>query len=179
MKPAYANANPNVTPEQVKLLRASFALVSSGNTVGCKSQSEQTAPTVHLALVFYNRLFEIAPETKPRFKKPLTKQGGMLIKTLALSIATLADLPSLVPRLQSLAARHIRYGSTIAQYGAVGEALVWALQTVAGDAFTPAMAGAWVEVYSLILSFMIPAQVEAEAKRRATQAAGAPLEVSG
>ena len=57
----------------------------------------------------------------------------MLIKTLALSVATLEDLPSLVPRLQSLAARHIRYGSTIAQYGAVGEALVWALQTVAGE----------------------------------------------
>jgi hypothetical protein len=52
--------------------------------------------------------------------------------------------------------RHERYGTTIAQFGPVGEALLDTLAKCTGDAFTPEVQDAWVEVYSLILTGKLP-----------------------
>jgi hemoglobin-like flavoprotein len=67
----------------------------------------------------------------------------------------------------------VAYGSTLEQYGAVGEALLYALEQVSGTQWNAAVADAWVTVYSLMLSVMIPAQVEADAAKKAKAAAAA------
>jgi hemoglobin-like flavoprotein len=85
----------------------------------------------------------------------------------------LDDLPQLVPALQRLAERHVAYGSTIEQYTAVGAALLFALEQVSGTQWNADVADAWLTVYSLMLSVMIPAQVEAEQAKAAKAAATA------
>jgi hemoglobin-like flavoprotein len=90
-----------------------------------------------------------------------------------MSVKMLDNVQDLVPALQRLAARHVAYGSTLEQYGAVGEALLYALEQVSGTQWNAAVADAWVTVYSLMLSVMIPAQVEADAAKKAKAAAAA------
>ena len=85
----------------------------------------------------------------------------------------LDNVQDLVPALQRLAARHVAYGSTLEQYGAVGEALLYALEQVSGNQWNAAVADAWVTVYSLMLSVMIPAQIEADKVKQAKAAATA------
>jgi hemoglobin-like flavoprotein len=88
-----------------------------------------------------------------------------------MSVKMLDNVQDLVPALQRLAARHVAYGSTLEQYGAVGEALLYALEQVSGTQWNAAVADAWVAVYSLMLSVMIPAQVEADAAKKGKAAA--------
>jgi hemoglobin-like flavoprotein len=90
-----------------------------------------------------------------------------------MSVKMLDNIEELIPALQRLAARHVAYGSTLEQYGAVGEALLYALEQVSGTQWNAAVADAWVTVYSLMLSVMIPAQVEAEQAKAAKAAAAA------
>jgi hemoglobin-like flavoprotein len=123
----------------VQLIRSSLAILERGDI----DKAGQ---------LFYDKLFEIAPETRALFRRPIVEQGGMLMQTLSLSVQLLDDLSTLVPALQQLAVRHERYGTTIAQFGPVGEALLDTLGKCTGDAFTPEVQDAWIEVYSLILT---------------------------
>ena len=129
-----------MTPEHVKLVRESFAKV---------------APIAPLAAaLFYGRLFEIAPEVKPLFKGDIAEQGRKLMQVLAVAVGGLDDLPALVPVVQDLGRRHVRYGVSDAHYGVVGEALLWTLGQGLGDGFTPAVKEAWIAVYTVLADTM-------------------------
>ena len=129
-----------MTPEHVKLVRESFAKVAP------------IAPQA--AALFYGRLFEIAPEVKPLFKGDIAEQGRKLMQVLATAVNGLDDLPALVPVVQDLGRRHVRYGVTDAHYGVVGEALLWTLGQGLGDGFTPAVKEAWIVVYTVLADTM-------------------------
>ena len=103
-----------MTPEQVKLIKLSFAQVAQN-----KDQAGQ---------LFYDRLFAIAPETRAMFKGDMAAQSRKLMDTLALAIGMLRDMPSLVMTLEGLARRHVAYGVKDEHYDKVGEALLWTLQ---------------------------------------------------
>ena len=129
-----------MTPEHVKLVRESFAKVAP------------IAPQA--AALFYGRLFEIAPEVKPLFKGDIAEQGRKLMQVLATAVNGLDDLPALVPVVQDLGRRHVRYGVSDAHYGVVGEALLWTLGQGLGDGFTPAVKEAWIVVYTVLADTM-------------------------
>jgi hemoglobin-like flavoprotein len=130
-----------MTPEQIKAIQESFARVVP--------ISEQAAA------LFYGRLFEIAPALKPLFRGDMTEQGRKLMATLGVVVNGLADLESVLPAASALAKRHVDYGVEAADYQPVGAALLWTLERGLGEQWTPQLATAWTEAYTILSSFMI------------------------
>jgi hemoglobin-like flavoprotein len=130
-----------MTPEQVKSVQESFAKV---------------APIAdQAAALFYNRLFEIAPEVKPLFRGDMTEQGRKLMKTLIIVVNGLDKLQTILPAASVLAKRHVSYGVKPSHYTPVGAALLWALQRGLGSDWTPELEGAWSSAYTTLANFMI------------------------
>ena len=127
-------------PEQIKIILLTFSQVA-----GNKDRVGQ---------IFYDRLFAIAPETRPMFKGDMAEQSRKLMDTLALAIGSLRDMPSLVATLESLAVRHVAYGVRDEHYDKVGEALIWTLEKGLGEAFTHDAREAWTTLYSAIAQIM-------------------------
>jgi hemoglobin-like flavoprotein len=138
-----------MTPQQVGLIKESFAKVAP--------ISEQAAT------LFYERLFEIAPEVRPLFKGDIGEQGRKLMATIGFAVASLDKLPELVPVVQELGRRHAGYGVRDEHYDVVAQALLWTLDKGLGSAFTPEVKGAWVAVYSVLADTMKQAARQAAA----------------
>lgn len=129
-----------MTPEQVAIIKSNFTqVVGQKETVG---------------LMFYERLFTIAPETKSLFKGDLKAQSRKLMDTLALAIGMLRDMPTLVATLEGLAKRHVSYGVKDEHYAKVGEALLWTLEKELGAAFTADAKAAWAVLYGAVSDIM-------------------------
>ena len=130
-----------MTPDQIAAIQDSFAKLVP--------ISEQAA------MLFYGRLFEIAPTVKPLFRGDLTEQGRKLMATLGVVVNGLADLESVLPAASALAKRHVDYGVKAADYAPVGAALLWTLEKGLGDQWTPELATAWGAAYAILSDFMI------------------------
>jgi hemoglobin-like flavoprotein len=130
-----------MTPDQVKLVQESFAKVAP--------ISDQAA------VIFYDRLFETAPQVKAMFPVDMTEQRKKLMATLAVVVNGLAKLESILPAASALAQRHVGYGAKPAHYPVVGAALLWTLEKGLGEAWTPAVAEAWTTAYGTLSGFMI------------------------
>ncbi len=130
-----------MTPEQVKLVQDSFSKV---------------APIAdQAAMIFYDRLFEVAPSVKAMFPADMTEQRKKLMATLAVVVNGLANLESILPAASALATRHVSYGAKPEHYPVVGGALLWTLEKGLGEAWTPEVAAAWTAAYGTLSNFMI------------------------
>jgi nitric oxide dioxygenase len=130
-----------MTPEQVKLVQQSFSKVVP--------IAEQTA------VIFYDRLFEIAPQVKSMFPADMTAQRGKLVATLAAVVNGLGNLDSILPAASALAKRHVSYGAKAEHYPVVGAALLWTLEKGLGAGWTSEVADAWTAAYGTLSGFMI------------------------
>ena len=130
-----------MTPDQVKLVQQSFAKVAP---------ISETA-----AVLFYDRLFEVAPAVKAMFPAGMTEQRRKLMATLAVVVNGLGNLESVLPAASALAKRHVGYGAKPAHYPVVGGALLWTLEKGLGDGWTPEVADAWTAAYGTLSGFMI------------------------
>ena len=130
-----------MTPDHVKLVQDSFAKIGP------------IADTA--AALFYNRLFEIAPEVKTLFRGDMIEQGRKLMKTLTIVVNGLGNLDSILPAARALAKRHVTYGVRPSHYTLVGEALLWTLEGGLGSEWTPDLRTAWSAAYATISNFMI------------------------
>jgi len=130
-----------MTPDQVSLVQDSFAKVAP--------ISEQAA------VIFYNRLFEVAPAVRLMFPADMAVQRRKLMATLAVVVNGLGDLPSILPAASALAIRHVGYGAKAEHYPVVGAALLWTLEKGLGEAWTPVVAAAWSAAYGTLSGFMI------------------------
>lgn len=138
-----------MTPDQIKLLKSSYA------------QVETIADTA--AGLFYGRLFEVAPSVKPLFKNDMKAQGRMLLSAIGLVVRGLENPEAIMPAVKAMGERHNRYGAEPEHYPVVGECLLWTLEQGLGDAFTPELKQAWAEAYELLSGLMIDAQKAAGA----------------
>lgn len=119
---------------------------------------ELLVPNAHeVALKFYERLFELAPQLRPLFKDDMFDQAMKLIEMLSYAVSSLDDLDSLVPALQDLAQRHVRYGVQAAHYTLVAQALLDTLTSELGEAFGSDERAAWEKVLHTVASVMIAA----------------------
>ncbi|MFT7596306.1 MAG: hemoglobin-like flavoprotein [Paracoccaceae bacterium] len=107
--------------------------------------------------IFYTRLFDIAPQVRPMFKKDMAEQGNMLMTTQGVVVNGLRDLDKIVPVAQKLAKAHVAYGVQAEHYAPVGEALIYTLDQGLGGAFTPEIKDAWVAAYGILSDVMITA----------------------
>ncbi len=130
-----------MTPDQVSLVQDSFAKVAP--------ISEQAA------VLFYDRLFEVAPAVSLMFPADMTEQRRKLMATLAVVVYGLGDLQSILPAASALAIRHVSYGAKAEHYPVVGAALLWTLEKGLGEAWTPDVAAAWTAAYGTLSGFMI------------------------
>lgn len=134
-----------MTPQQIALVQASFAKV---------------VPVAGTAAdLFYQRLFELAPEVRPMFAADLSAQKKKLIDTLVYVVDSLAYPDKLGPELAALGERHADYGTKVEHFTPVGEALLWALQQALDEEFTHAVADAWETVYSELAEALIDAMM--------------------
>ena len=130
-----------MTSDQIKLVQETFAKVAP--------ISEQAA------VLFYDRLFEIAPQVKAMFPADMIEQRRKLMATLAVVVNGLSNLESILPAASALAKRHVNYGAKPAHYPVVGSALLWTLEKGLGDAWTPEVADAWTAAYGTLSRYMI------------------------
>jgi hemoglobin-like flavoprotein len=117
--------------------------------------------------LFYNRLFEIAPQLRAMFPSDLKEQKSKLMAMIAAAVGGLHDLKTLVPHVKALGARHAGYGVTVTHYSIVGEALMWTLERGLGGAFTPEVRSAWAKVYGILAGTMQTGAIEATDTRAA------------
>src|SRR6266540_5076113 len=105
---------------------------------------------------FYDRLFEIAPPVQPLFANvDMDRQRQALLNMLIVLRESLRDLEDIVPDLEELGERHAGYGVQPEQYPYVGQALIWAMSEVAGDAWKPEYTAAWEEAYGVVQNVML------------------------
>ena len=107
------------------------------------------------AVIFYDRLFEVAPAVKVMFPADMSGQRKKLMMMLAAVVNGLGNLESILPAASALAKRHVDYGAQPEHYPVVGGALLWTLEKGLGEAWTPEVADAWTAAYATLSSFMI------------------------
>ena len=130
-----------MNPTQIKLVQESFAKVAP---------ISETA-----AVIFYDRLFEVAPTVKAMFPADMTEQRKKLMMMLAAVVNGLGDLNSILPAASALAKRHVGYGAKPVHYPVVGGALLYTLEKGLGEAWTPELAEAWTAAYGTLSGYMI------------------------
>ena len=120
-----------MTPSEQEVVRASFAEVA-------------LMPEVAGAL-FYERLFTLNPDFRDLFKHDMRVQGMKLMTMLAVMVYD--DPGEVLQAVRDMAQRHTAYGVKAPDYDAVGEALLWMLEQLLGEGFTPAVRDAWTVCY--------------------------------
>jgi hemoglobin-like flavoprotein len=127
-----------MTPQQIDLVQSSF---------------KKVVPIAGTAAdLFYDRLFEIAPEVRSLFPQDL---GEMTM--LGTAVSNLHKLDTILPAVKDLGSRHRGYGVTAAHYAPVGAALLWTLEKGLGPDFTPEVKGAWADTYAALAGVMTAA----------------------
>jgi hemoglobin-like flavoprotein len=146
-----------MTPDQIQLVQSTW---------------QQVLPIRAAAAdLFYGRLFELAPDTRPLFMRDIHAQGAMLMSTLDVVVRSLHDLNAVLPTAQQLARRHVGYGVQPRHYDSVGTALVWTLEQGLGTAMTPAAREAWVQAYTTLADAMKAAAYPTDLTATATATA--------
>ena len=130
-----------MTPEQKALVRESW------------HRFEARIPNV--GAQFYERLFALDPATQRLFAATdMVAQERKLLAMFAEIVRVLDRPEDLVPEVAALGRRHVQYGVTDAHYPSVGAALLWTLEQVLGDEYSPELREAWSEAYLLVASVM-------------------------
>ena len=112
------------------------------------------------AAMFYDRLFEIAPDVKSLFTNDMPSQGRMLMAMIGAAVKGLDQLESIVPVVEKLGRNHSGYGVKPEHYQPVAEALLWTLERGLGDEWNEDLAAAWTEAYTLLATTMLEAAGE-------------------
>lgn len=129
-----------MTPEQAKLIKLSFAPI-----IGRKHEAGK---------IFYQRLFETAPDVKPMFKADMNAQAEKLMSTFGAIVGCMQDRPTLNAMLENLGRKHVGYGVKDEHYDKLRAALLWTLEKMLGDAFTDEARKAWSELYDMVAGVM-------------------------
>ena len=135
-----------MTEDQIALIQTSWA------------QVEPISDTA--ATLFYDRLFETAPQVRPLFTSDMAEQRRKLMAMIGMVVKALPKLAEILPNVQALGRRHVAYGAAPEHYAVVGETLLWTLRQGLGESFTPAHEAAWGEAYGILAQTMIDASEE-------------------
>jgi hemoglobin-like flavoprotein len=170
--PSYVNPHPALSMEQFRLIQQAWKRVKDGQFAAFTAQTVVTDPLGLWGLQFYDTLFALNPALQPLFKNTFT-QSKMLTEMVDAALGLLPGVldqalgaektaidPQLIPILVDLAERHVAYNVKAEHYGTVGLALVTTLERTLESHFDAPTKAAWVELWSLICTVMIPAHVQ-------------------
>jgi len=130
-----------LTTAQIDLIRDSFHRL--------QSEAETSSE------LFYQHLFEIAPEIRPMFRSDMTGQGMRFMSTLALIVQNLDDPQALRPYLEKLAQGHAAYGVKHEHFRPMGQALVQTMREIVGENFPEGAGAAWEAAYDVLADEMV------------------------
>jgi hemoglobin-like flavoprotein len=125
-----------ITPQQRSLVRRTFTSIAPNHGA--------------VARLFYDRLFEIAPELRPMFTHNMELQREKVMQMLATLVASMDDTPHFTNMAHELGKRHVGYGVRNEHYVLVGRALLWALEEACPQVMTPAASASWAAAYGMI-----------------------------
>jgi hemoglobin-like flavoprotein len=130
-----------LTTAQIELIRDSF---------DCLQPDMEAA-----SALFYDRLFEIAPELRKMFRGDMTGQGMRFMSTLGVIVQHLDDPQALLPYLQRLAQGHAAYGVKPEHFRPMGQALIQTMRETLGDKFLNGADAAWEAAYDDLARKMV------------------------
>jgi hemoglobin-like flavoprotein len=170
--PSYVNPHPALTLEQFRLIQQAWKRVKDGQFEAFQAQTLVADPLGFWGLQFYDTLFALDSALKPLFTNTFT-QSKMLTEMVDAALGLLPGVldqalgtektaidPQLIPILVDLAARHVSYNVKAEHYGTVGLALVTTLERTLRNRIDAQTKAAWIELWSLICTVMIPAHVQ-------------------
>lgn len=141
-----------MTPAQLRLLQRSFAKI--------EPLADQ------FGAMFYDRLFQIAPDIKPMFRTDIKAQQSKFMKVIGevvqLHLRAMISLPvtaqasgeATLPGAYWSGKLHAAYGVRMVDFDRMKEALVWALEQALGGDMTPETRDAWVTAYDIVVLSM-------------------------
>jgi len=138
----------DLTPRQKRLVRESFA------SIGEYADS--------VVLLFYGRLFEVAPQLRGLFKIEIREQSRKLLDMLTAVVGTLDRFDSLRVQLAELGQRHVGYGVEAAHYEVLVNALMWAFGQALGTEFDQETKAAWQNLLGIISKVMLDGAASVE-----------------
>jgi len=127
-------------PDDIVRLRDSFAALIP--------HSEEAAD------LFYTNLFERAPQVRVLFTTDPFEQGQKFMMMLAAIVDGLSRPEKLAADCRSLGKRHVGYGAKPGHFEVVGESLIYALERVLNEKFTPEIRISWAKLYRLVSDCM-------------------------
>jgi len=151
MKPA--NSIPQrpeltLTPRQKRLVRESFESV--------REYSDS------VVMLFYGRLFELAPQVRALFKIGIRAQAAKLMDTLTSLVNALDRFGELRKDLAELGRRHAGYKVEPAHYEVLVTALMWAFGQALGIEFDRETRAAWEQLLRSVSAVMLAGASDAE-----------------
>ncbi len=133
-----------MTTEQIDLITKSWGKISQDP---------------NLILSFYQKLFEIAPQTKDYFPSDLTKQSEKLAYTLGFIVGNLDRFENIEGAIRKLGTIHQKLKIKDEEYGFMKEALLFTIDNALSGDNTPTIQ-AWDTAFTLISDLMINAPTE-------------------
>jgi hemoglobin-like flavoprotein len=140
----------NLTPRQKRLVRESFESV--------REYSDS------VVLLFYGRLFELAPQVRGLFKIDIRAQALKLMDTLTSVVDALDRFEELRQYLADLGRRHAEYKVEPAHYQLLVTALMWAFGQALDIEFDRETRAAWEQLLGAVSAVMIEGAAEVEAQ---------------
>lgn len=140
---------PRLSEHQMRLLRDSL------NAIAPRSEE--------LTRIFYQRLFALDPSLRLLFRRDMSAQRDKWIGTLTALFINMHEPEQVAPAARHLGRRHRQYGVHAADYHLAGKALLWALQHLLEDRFTPELGDTWATAFAHLAHLM--QQVDDDMKR--------------
>jgi hemoglobin-like flavoprotein len=141
-----------MTPRQIELVKSSF-----GKITPFKDQAAE---------LFYCRLFELDPSLRLMFRSDMNEQKQKLMTAIALVVAGLDKMETILPTVRTLGRRHKDYGVQKKHYEVVGTALIWTLEIGLASSWNQETAEAWKTAYGALAAAMIEGSETPEPRRK-------------
>lgn len=127
---------------------------------------EKIKPQGQLAAeLFYQKLFETAPQVRHLFKQDISEHAGKLASMLTYVVSRLDKLDTVIDDVRKLAIRHNQYGAKPEHYAVVGQCLIATLEVGFNKEWNDELKEAWVTAYGILSDAMIEAQQNAIEQR--------------
>jgi hemoglobin-like flavoprotein len=129
-----------MTPEQIELVQRTWrAVLPVGDTA---------------AELFYGKLFSLDPGIRAMVLNDLVDQGRNLTAMISVAVGALAKPERILLAVRQLGQRHAAYGVEPRHYQLVAVSLLFMLEKVLGEEFTPEAERAWTSVYDFLAETM-------------------------
>jgi hemoglobin-like flavoprotein len=104
--------------------------------------------------LLYDKLFALSPDVRRLFPADLAEQKTKLVRMLGTAIYGLSEPDLLMPIVEHLGRKHVRFGVRNEDYETLAVALMWTLKQGLGTQFGPENEAAWTKVYAVLSDAM-------------------------